>query len=104
MTGSNSSTQFKAACVQMTSEREIAPNLTLAGDLIREAASAGAKLVMTPENTTIIEPDRKLSLAKALPESTHPGLPHFADLARDHALWLLIGSMPIKRDDGKLAN
>ena len=102
MTGS--ATLFKAACVQMTSEREVAPNLTLAGDLIRQAASAGAKLVMTPENTTIIEPDRKLSLAKALPESAHPGLPYFADLARDQAVWLLIGSMPIKLDNGKLAN
>jgi predicted amidohydrolase len=104
MTESRSPTVFKAACVQMTSERDIAPNLKLATDLIRQAAATGAKLVMTPENTTIIEPDRKLSLAKALPESSHPGLPHFADLAREHALWLLIGSMPIKLDNGKLAN
>lgn len=104
MTGSSSPAVFKAACVQMTSLRDIEPNLALAGDFIREAAAGGARLVMTPENTTIVEPDRKLALAKALPESRHPGMPYFSDLARDHALWLLIGSMPIKLDGGKLAN
>lgn len=104
MTSSTSATVFKAACIQMTSGRDIAGNLALAGDLIRQAASGGAKLVMTPENTTIIEPDRKLALEKAPTEAQHPGLPLFADLAREQAIWLLIGSMPVKLESGKLAN
>jgi len=104
MSSSASASAFKAACVQMTSLRDVEPNLPLAGDLIRQAAGAGARLVMTPENTTIIEPDRKLALAKALPEDRHPGLPYFSDLAHKEAIWLLIGSMPIKLDNGKLAN
>ncbi|HEX9447904.1 MAG TPA: carbon-nitrogen hydrolase family protein, partial [Dongiaceae bacterium] len=97
-------TILKAACIQMTSGREVAGNLALAADLIRRAAATGAKLVMTPENTTIIEPDRKRSVEKAVPEAQHPGLPLFADLARDQGLWLLIGSMPVKLENGKLAN
>lgn len=104
MTNPASASAFKAACVQMTSVRDVEPNLALAGDFIREAAGTGARLVMTPENTTIIEPDRKLALAKALPEDKHPGLPYFSDLAHKEAIWLLIGSMPIKLDNGKLAN
>jgi len=104
MTNSTSATAFKAACVQMTSERDIAPNLKLAEDLIRQAAATGAKLIMTPENTTIIEPDREKSLAKAVAETDHPGLPHFTELARNLGIWLLIGSMPVKLPGGKLAN
>lgn len=104
MTSTASTTAFKAACVQMTSLRDVEPNLPVAGDFIRAAAAGGARLVMTPENTTIIEPDRKLSLAKALPEATHPGLPYFSELAHREAIWLLIGSMPIKLENGKLAN
>lgn len=104
MTTSNSASIFKAACVQMTSGRDIAPNLNLAADFIRQAAASGAKLIMTPENTTIVEPDHKLALAKAPAESAHPGLPYFADLARDLGIWLLIGSMPVKLKSDKLAN
>ena len=52
------SKSFKAACVQMNSAAEIAPNLESASASIRAAAGAGAQLVMTPENTTLIEPNR----------------------------------------------
>ncbi len=52
------SKSFKAACVQMNSAAEIAPNLEAASAFIRAAAGAGAQLVMTPENTTLIEPNR----------------------------------------------
>jgi deaminated glutathione amidase len=97
-------TIFKAACVQMTSGRDVLPNLDIAADLIRQAAQAGAKLVMTPENTSIIEPNKPLAVQKAVAEADHPGLPFFADLARELGIWLLIGSMPIKLKDGKLAN
>ena len=49
---------FKAACVQLNSAPEIAPNIATAAQWIRAAAAAGADLVMTPENTTLIEPNR----------------------------------------------
>jgi predicted amidohydrolase len=95
---------FKAACVQMNSAAEIAPNLESAAGLIRRAAGAGAQLVMTPENTTLIEPNRPRALAKTPTEDAHPGVPHFAALARELGIWLLIGSMPVKADDRRIAN
>jgi len=98
------SKSFKAACVQMNSAAEIAPNLESASTLIRAAAGAGAQLVMTPENTTLIEPNRARSLAKTPPEDVHPGVPHFAALAKELGLWLLIGSMPVRADDKRIAN
>jgi predicted amidohydrolase len=98
------SKSFKAACVQMNSAAEIAPNLESASALIRAAAGAGAQLVMTPENTTLIEPNRARSLAKTPPEDVHPGVPHFAALAKQLGLWLLIGSMPVRADEKRIAN
>ena len=95
---------FKAACVQLNSAPEIAPNLESASVLIRAAAGAGAQLVMTPENTTLIEPNRGRALAKTPPEEAHPGVPHFAALAKELGLWLLIGSMPVRADDKRIAN
>lgn len=88
----------------MTAGREIGPNLDQAGMLIRQAAKAGAQLIMTPENTSIIEPNKALAVEKGLPEGSHPGLPFFSALAKELGVWLLIGSMAIKLDSGKLAN
>jgi predicted amidohydrolase len=95
---------FTAACVQMTSVRDVAPNLAAAGDLIRAAHARGAKLVVTPENTTIIEPDKKAALAKAPYEAEHPGLAAFSNLARELCIWLVIGSMPVRAEETRIAN
>jgi predicted amidohydrolase len=95
---------FKAACVQMSSAAEIAPNLETASKLIRDAARAGAQLIMTPENTTLIEPNRARQLAKTPSEEAHPGLPHFSALAKELGIWLLIGSMPVRADEKRIAN
>ena len=70
---------FVAACVQMNSGRDLAPNIATASELIRAAHAKGAQLVVTPENTTIIEPDKKAALAKAPYEAEHPGLAAFGE-------------------------
>ena len=95
---------LKVACVQMNSAPEIAPNIAAATQFIRAAAAAGAELVLTPENTTLIEPNRAKSLAKTPKEQDHPGLPHFSKLAQDLGIWLEIGSMPVLAEDGRIAN
>ena len=95
---------FKAACVQMSSAAEIAPNLESATRFIRAAAGAGAQLIMTPENTTLIEPNRARQLAKTPVEEAHPGVPHFSALAKELGIWLLIGSMPVRADEKRIAN
>jgi predicted amidohydrolase len=98
------SARLKIACVQMNAGPEVGPNLDAAETLIRNAAGAGAQFVLTPENTSIIEPNRAQNYAKAFPEETHPGLPRFTALARELKIWLLVGSMPIRVDGERLAN
>jgi len=94
----------KFACVQMTAGPEVGANLETAAALIREAAAGGAKFVFTPENTSIIEPNRDLALAKSFTEAEHPALPYFSTLAKELGVWLLIGSMPIRVEPERLAN
>ena len=95
---------LKVALVQMTAGPEIGPNLDAVAALIGDAAAKGAKFVLTPENTSIIEPKRELALAKSLPEEAHPGVPRLSALSKELGIWLLIGSMPIRVEDGRLAN
>ena len=94
----------KIACVQMTAGPETGPNLAAAAALIRQAAADGAKFILTPENTSIIEPNRAQALAKSFTQDEHPGLPFFSNLAKELGVWLLIGSMPIRVEPERLAN
>jgi predicted amidohydrolase len=98
------SATFKVACVQLNAARDIAPNIAAAAALIREARARGARFILTPENTSMIEPNRLLLLEKAKPEAEHPGIPAFSALAAELGVWLLIGSMQIKLDAATCAN
>lgn len=95
---------IKAACVQLTSGPDIAGNLKTAEGFIREAASAGAKFITTPENTCQIRFPTEAKLESTPLQDDHPGVPFFSDLAAELGVWLLIGSMSVKLSNGKLAN
>jgi len=96
--------KFKVACVQLNAARNIAANIAAASALIREAKGKGAQFILTPENTSMIEPKRAMMLEKAKPEAEHPGIPAFGALAAELGVWLLIGSMQIKLDASTCAN
>jgi len=88
----------------MNSGSEVEPNLDAAEQLIRAAAKEDSQFILTPENTSIIEPDKKKALAKSFEEANHPGLGRFAALAQELGIWLLIGSMPVRVEETRLAN
>jgi predicted amidohydrolase len=95
---------FKAACVQVTAGRELAPNIETAVRLGREARKMGADFIAYPENVTMIEPIAAEALKKALPEAEHPAIPAFRALARETGAWILAGSLSIRAGDKKYAN
>jgi predicted amidohydrolase len=96
--------RFTVACVQTNSAREFEPNIVTATELVREARRAGADFVLLPENVSMLEPVGRSLKEKALPEEAHPALAAFRDLARETGIWLLIGSLAIKLEDGRVAN
>jgi len=98
------STTFKAACVQVNAGTEILPNLQAAGDLVRRARDAGADFIAMPENVSMIVQGRDKVMARVKPESEHPGIPFFADLARETGAWLLAGTLGILLDEKRVAN
>ena len=88
--------KFTAACVQLSSGREIESNIAVAADLIRRARNAGAALIMTPEVSDMIEPKRALRLEKARDEAGHAMLAAFRALARETGAFLLLGSIMLR--------
>lgn len=96
--------KFRAACVQMRSGLSRAANTDAALALIREAAKGAAAFVATPEVTNVadLDPDR---LFADLPEEAGlDEIGRFADAARAHGLWLLIGSLVVRVGPRKAAN
>lgn len=97
-------TAFRAACVQLRSTDDVAENIRLTSDLIRQAHGQGAQFIATPENTTLMAPDGGAKLERSFSQSDDPALPVFAALAEELGVWLLIGSLAIKVSDSKTAN
>lgn len=95
---------FVAACIQTNSGRDLKPNIEATESLIRDAHRAGADFVLLPENVAMLEPNDVLQQEKALPEERHPAVDAFSRVARESAIWLLVGSISVKLPGGKVAN
>ncbi len=95
---------MRVGLIQMCSGEDVARNVDAAACMIAEAAEAGARLIVTPEMTSILAPKRETLMA-ALGDSGDGGASDaFAALTRGLSVHLLIGSMAVKRPDGRLAN
>jgi predicted amidohydrolase len=96
--------KLRTAVVQLRSGIEPAANRAAAMPLMREAASAGARLIATPENTTRMDRDRPRMFAAVGPEKGDPELLAWGRAAQELGVWLLMGSGPIATGDGKVFN
>lgn len=87
---------MRVACVQMRSGLDRAKNVSDATGLIAEAAAAGAAFVATPEMTNVVVRKGSRLLATLPEESQLEDIGAFADAAKAHGIWLLIGSLAVK--------
>ena len=90
---------MKVAAIQMVSSTDAAANCSAAQRLVREAAQAGAALVVLPEYFCLMgRADRdKLAIAEA--PGAGPIQQMLSDAAREHRVWLIGGTLPIATDD-----
>jgi nitrilase len=87
---------MKIAAVQMVSGTKVAANLEQAARLIGEAAAQGARLVALPENFALMARDDDARLAAAEDDGAGPIQEFLAAQARQHGLWLVGGTVPIR--------
>lgn len=98
-------TQFRAACVQMRSGTEVAPNIASASALVRQAASAGATFIATPEMTNLLDIRPGMARPKIVAQDQDATLIAFRALADELRVWLLLGSIAVAlEDDDRFAN
>ena len=96
--------QLKVACVQLNVGSDLDLNLEQACARVREAAAAGAQLIALPEYAVLLDGSGRVMRSRSPEESKHPALPAFATLARATRAWLLVGSLTVQGDDGRMVN
>jgi deaminated glutathione amidase len=98
------SKSFTAGLVQMRSGLSPQANLDAAARLIAEAKRGGADYVLTPEMTNILEVKRERLFAALAAEESDASLAAFRGLARQHGIFLHVGSLAIKLLPERAAN
>ncbi len=98
------SNPFRVACIQNCAEDDVAANIAEAVELVRSAAGEGASLICLPENFSCLEPVDTHYLERGYTEDAHPALTVFPALAKELGVVLALGSLTIKRDEGRVSN
>ncbi len=88
----------------MRSGVDVTANIAAASDLVRAAAGEGAAFIATPEMTHLLQRDPKALRETIQTMEADAGIAAFSALAAELSVNLLIGSMAILREDGKIAN
>ena len=90
---------MKIAAVQMVSTTRVEANLSAAQRLIAQAARDGAELVVLPEYFCIMGRRDRDKLAIAEAPGDGPIQRTLGESAREHGVWLVGGTLPIRSAD-----
>lgn len=94
----------KIALIQMRSGTDPQRNLDDAEAMIREAAGQGAKFVLTPETTNLVQKDTETLFRTLKSPVEDPAPIRFAQLAESLQIDLLAGSFALLGADGRAVN
>lgn len=95
---------LKVGLIQLRTPASQHAALAHVSPLMREAAAAGATLIVTPEGTNLLQRNRERLFAALAPPETDPCVAGLRALAAELSVWLLIGSALVRREDGNAAN
>ena len=87
---------MRIAALQMVSGQEVAANQQMAADLVAQAARAGAELLVLPEYWCLLGQRDSDKLALAEDFGQGPLQDFLAQLARQHGVYLVGGTIPLK--------
>lgn len=96
--------KFRVALLQMQTGNDLASNLEAVRAMTREAAAGGARFVLTPEYTLMMDGSGRVMRERALDAEGNPALPELQALASELSIWMLIGSLTLKSADERIVN
>src|SRR3546814_4297019 len=84
-----------SAAYQSISGDHVIANLETAAQLLREAASGGARLAVLHENFAFMGKHERDKLAVAEADDSGTSQERVTELAHEHDLWIIAGTLPI---------
>lgn len=94
----------RIAVLQMTSGIDPDANGRTIVSAVEAAASEGAVMVFTPEMSGLVDRDRKRAVAHVVPEEEDRVLAAVRKAAARTGVWVALGSLAVRRQDGRWAN
>ncbi|MET3827290.1 putative amidohydrolase [Sphingomonas sp. PvP055] len=95
---------MRIALAQLTSGIDPARNAAVLVDAVEQAARGGAAMLFTPEMSGLVDQDRVRSAAVLRSEADDVVLAAVRDAAKRHGIWVHLGSLAVRIEDGRLAN
>jgi predicted amidohydrolase len=96
--------KFTVACIQNSAGTDLKENLDEVQSLIEETHRRGAELICLPEFFSYLEVVGPVFHVGAFSEDRHPALTSLSKAARDTRTWILLGSIAVIVEDGKIVN
>jgi len=94
----------RIALFQSCTGIEPAANAAALVSAIEQADAGGAEMLFTPEMSGLLDRDPKRAAEHLRSEEDDGVLAACRDAARRHGLWLHLGSLAVRTEEGKLAN
>ena len=95
---------MKVALLQMTSGIDPSANARVLVEAVERAAENGAAMLFTPEMSGLLDRDRARAAASVRSEADDVALSAVRDAAARAGLWVHLGSLAVRREDGRLTN
>lgn len=94
----------RIALFQMTSGIDPEGNARAIVGAVGGAAMGGAQMLFTPEMAGLVDRDRARATPHVVREAESPVLAAARDAAARAGIWVVLGSLPVLREDGRWAN
>ncbi|HTL27134.1 MAG TPA: carbon-nitrogen hydrolase family protein [Burkholderiales bacterium] len=94
----------RIALFQSNTGIDPAANASTLSDAIRQAAEGGAEMLFTPEMSGLLDRDSGRAAKSLRSEDEDEVLAACREAAKQHGIWLHIGSLAVLVDGGKVAN
>lgn len=95
---------MKLALLQMTAGFDPAANAETLVEAVAQTSREGAAMLFTPEMSNLLDRDGERADRSIVAEAEDPVLGAVRTAAARHRIWVHLGSIAVRRPDGRLAN
>jgi predicted amidohydrolase len=94
----------RVACLQYCPGESLEDNAQTVLSMAREAVAGGARFLLLPEYAAVLHGSGRVMRETAREEAEHPLVQCLLPFARETGTWILVGSVTVPVEEGRIAN